>query len=111
MSDNKSSYGLVFDGEKLIGEFDYLTSENSYGGRVLINLQLLTKYIICNDTGNTKELRFVFADEPVPNYIRIVESLGLGTVEGKFNSIDDIALYSEATFWKSPNKNLSRNLN
>ena len=98
--EKKSCCGIVLHDGNSVGSFRYHTAEDSYGRRSLINVTLNEAYMDVA-TGESKELRFCFMEEISPNYLRLVEDLGVGTISGQFFSFENVAVYDEAVFLKS----------
>lgn len=110
--DNK--YGLVLDGEVAVGRFVFSTEENAYGQRQIMKLDLNSNYVDVSN-GRTKNLRCLLVEKVSedqinsqkinlienPLCVKILEDLGVGTIEGKFSMDDKMAHYQKALFVKA----------
>lgn len=99
---HKTCFGIVTFGSILVGSFDYHTSEDCFGKRQLFDLSIKEEFLdIPNKT--SRELTFMFVESGHGPY-KIIDGLGVGTVQGSFFLSGINAQFAEATFSKLPSK-------
>ena len=117
MIENKTTYGIVLDGEVAVGRFVFITEEDKSGQRQVMKLDLNSMYVDITNGKTRKYLKCILVedipaeeiedvspDTKNPLLVKILADLGVGIFQGKVELDSEQAHYQKAVFSKLQTK-------